>query len=103
MQTIVIDYGVHSSFKFTLTSEHFVGTSEIVFVIKNKLTDQENVVERRYNKEGTYIEVITPEESKKIQKGAIYGFGKVLTNGDCFNFTPNGGIDLNRGVFQCQH
>lgn len=99
MKAIRVDYGVSTSFQFTLTQENFNGATEIVFAIKNNVNDKQPIVERHYKEVGTYIETITAEESLQIQRGAVYDFARVFHDGTANKLTPNGAIDLNKGVY----
>lgn len=100
MKNIRVDYGVCTSFQFTLTDGNFGGAKEIVFAIKNKVEDETPVVERHYTQTGTYVEKITAEESYLIQRNAVYDFARIMPNGDAYKLTPNGAIDLNKGVYR---
>lgn len=99
MKTIRIDVGVNTAIKFKLQEKHFEGAKTVIFAIKNYLHDNEYVVKREFSSPGEYVVIITPEESRKMQNFAKYGFGIKLYNETDFRLTLNGAIELSRGVY----
>lgn len=102
MQTIRIDYGVHTALEIDLTGFDFTGIKKLILTAKNSPVDASEVLfEREYTEAKVYTEYITPEESKRIVNGAVYDFNKELSNGKRLKMGENGKIELRKGCGQC--
>ena len=101
MNTLVIDYGVYTALTIDLTEFDFTGIKELVLTACNVFSD-EIIFERRYDLPKVYNEIITPEESKKVQSGAVYDFKKVMSDGKTYKMGDNGYILIRMGCGKCQ-
>ena len=100
MNKIVIDYGLYTALTIDLTEFDFTGITKIVLTCCNPCGNL--VFQREYDEPKLYNEIITPEESKKLEFGASYDFKKVMSDGKTYKMGDNGYILIRMGCGQCQ-
>jgi hypothetical protein len=100
---MTIDVGVYTSFRVDLSEFDFNGRTKVILTIRNRPDEAHPVVaEREYTEAKLYDDVITPEESVKLFKGAVYDFDEVLTDGKRYKICDNKPITLRKGCGRCQ-
>lgn len=99
MDTITIDVGVYTALEIDLSRFDFTGIAKLVLTAKNFPSRHMPVAfTREFTEPKVYNIVITPEESLKLNDGAVYDFTKVLTDDKVYKNGDNGKIELRRGV-----
>ena len=104
MQTIIIDVGVYTSFGVDLTDDsiNLANGDKFILAIKNSVNDSGfGIITREFIGKKIHEVLITPEESRMINKGAVYDIVQINAYDECFKIIENGGINLYRGVYQC--
>lgn len=103
MDTITIDFGVHTALEFDFTGFDFTGISKVVWTVKKSPNHALPVLfTREFTEPKVYSIIITPQESMKLNEEAVYDFTKVLVDGNTYKNGENGKIELRRGVGQWQ-
>lgn len=103
MDTITIDVGVYTALEVDLTEFDFTGISKVIMTVKNLTSlDTPTIFTREFTEPKVYRVVVSPEESAKLIKGAVYDFNKVLVDGKTYKNGDNGKIELRKGCGKCQ-
>ena len=102
MEDIKIDVGVYTSLKINLSNFDFTGVKEVILTIKNYASiNSEKIVERRFTNADIHEAIITPEESVKLLKDAVYDFDFITNEDKQFRLTDIGNVILVQGVGDC--
>lgn len=98
-----IDIGVYTPVQINLSNFDFTNVEKVILTIKNAPDiGQPIVAEREYLTAKVYDDVITPEESVLIRKGAVYDFDMIMTDGKRYKICDNRTIEIRRGCGHCQ-
>lgn len=99
METIYIDYCLHTPITVDLSEFDFTDVEKLVLTAKkyigNSLT---TIMVREYTEPNTYIEVITPEESKLFTGNVYYDFIAFMSSGEVYRASDVGKMVLRKGV-----
>ena len=99
METIYIDYGLHTPITVDLSEFNFDDVDKLVLTAKkyigNTLT---TIMVREYRETNTYVEVITPEESKLFGGNVFYDFIAFMKSGEVYRASDVGEMILRKGV-----
>ena len=99
METIYIDYGLHTPITVNLSEFDFSDVDKLVLTAKkytgNSLT---TIMVREYRETNTYVEVITPEESKLFGGTVYYDFIAFMKSGEVYRASDVGKMILRKGV-----
>ena len=99
METIYIDYLLHTPITIDLSEFNFEGVQKLVLTAKkyvgNVLT---TVLVKEYTSAGIYVDVISPEESKLFSGNVYYDFIAFMQSGEVYRASDVGEMRLRKGV-----
>ena len=99
METIYIDYGLHTPITIDLSEFDFTGVDKVVLTAKKYVGNSlVTVLVREYMKTNIYTEVITPEESKLFGGTVYYDFIAFMSSGEVYRASDVGEMVLRKGV-----
>ena len=99
MDTIYIDYGLHTAINVDLTEFNFDGVDKVVLTAKKYIGNTlSTILVREYTGAGAYIEIITPDESKMFGGTVYYDFIAFMTSGEVYRASEVGKMVLRKGV-----
>ena len=99
MDTIYIDYGLHTAINVDLTEFNFDGVDKVVLTAKKYIGNTlSTILVREYTEAGAYIEIITPDESKMFSGTVYYDFIAFMTSGEVYRASEVGKMVLRKGV-----
>lgn len=102
MKDIRIDVGVCTVLNINLSDIDFTRVKEIIFTVKNYASiEVDAIIERKFTTAENHEVIIKPDESIKLEEGAVYDFSKVLTDGTRLKMTDNGKVVLRKAVGDC--
>ena len=105
METIYIDYGLYTRFNVDLSEVDFDGVDKFVLTAKRYITDDNvrTVFVREYTNADTYVEVVTPEESRLFNGTVFYDFIVFMTSGEVYRASDVGKMILRKGVGKVEY
>ena len=99
METIYIDYGLHTRFNVDLSEVDFEGIDKLVLTVKSYTGVIESTIfVREYTSADNYVEVVTPDESKLFDCKVYYDFIAFMTSGEVYKASDVGKMVLRKGV-----
>ena len=99
METIYIDYGLHTAVTIDLSEFDFEGVEKVVLTAKKYVGNSlVTILVREYTIANSYIEVITPEESKLFDGDVYYDFIAFMESGQVYRASDVGKMVLRKGV-----
>ena len=99
METIYIDYGLHTPITIDLSEFDFEGVEKVVLTAKKYVGNSFiTVLVKEFVSPQTYIEIITPEESKLFSGDVRYDFIAFMSLGQVFRVSDVGKMILRKGV-----
>ena len=99
METIYIDYGLHTAVTIDLSEFDFTGVDKVVLTAKKYVGDSlATIFVREYTLPNTYVEIITPEDSKLFEGDVYYDFIAFMTLGQVYRASDVGKMVLRTGV-----
>ena len=99
METIYIDYGLHTAVTIDLSEFDFEGVEKVVLTAKKYMGDSlVTILVREYTLPNIYTEIITPEESKLFEGDVYYDFIAFMELGQVYRVSDVGKMMLRKGV-----
>lgn len=99
METIYIDYGLHTPITIDLSEFDFTGVEKVVLTAKKYIGNSlATILVREYTTADSYIEIITPEESKLFGGDVYYDFIAFMNSGQVYRASDVGKMKLRKGV-----
>lgn len=99
METIYIDYGLHTAVTIDLSEFDFTGVDKVVLTAKKYVGNSlVTILVREYTSADTYVEVITPQESKLFGGDVYYDFIAFMGSGQVYRASDVGRMELRKGV-----
>ena len=99
METIYIDYGLHTAVTIDLSEFDFAGVDKVVLTAKKYIGNSRvTILVREYASADTYVEIITPEESKSFDGNVYYDFIAFMSLGQVYRASDVGKMVLRKGV-----
>ena len=99
METIYIDYGLHTPITVDLSEFNFDGVDKLVLTAKKYIGNSlVTILVREYTTADTYVEIITPEESKLFGGTVYYDFIAFMKSGEVYRASDVGKMVLRKGV-----
>lgn len=95
---LIIDKNLYTSLQINVSDEvDFTYIKKIVFTIKNNLKSKPVLTFDIYES-GEHTLEITPEQSEKLNKNAVYDFDIITTDNKRYKITENENIVIREGV-----
>lgn len=99
METIYIDYGLHTAVTIDLSEFDFEGVEKVVLTAKKYVGNSlVTILVREYTSANSYVEIITPEESKLFDGEVYYDFIAFMESGQVYRASEVGKMELRKGV-----
>ena len=99
METIYVDYGLHTPITVDLSEFDFTGVDKVVLTAKKDVCNNLiTILVREYTEANVYTEVVTPEESKLFNGTVYYDFIAFMSSGEVYRASDVGRMILRKGV-----
>lgn len=99
METIFIDYCLHTAITIDLSDFDFTGVSKVVLTAKKYAGNRKTtVLVREFTEAKSYTEIVTPEQSKLFNGDVYYDFIEFMKNGNVYKASDVGKMVLRKGV-----
>ena len=99
METIYIDYLLHTPITINLLDFDFEGVDKLVLTAKRYINgNATTILVKEYTSPDIYGEVVTPEESKLFGDAVFYDFIAFMTTGEVYRVSDVGKMVLRKGV-----